>query len=116
MIAGPRLALPLLGSALLAAGCGGSREASGESSGARVEEPSASGRASLDSSTHKPAPKERKPVDPATTGTIHGVVTFEGSPPARKPMEIGGVSGCPHQDPAPLTEDVVVSDGRLANV
>src|SRR5206468_11432802 len=50
-----------------------------------------------------------------TTGTIHGVVTFEGTPPPRKPMEIGGVSGCPHQDPAPLTEDVVVSDGRLAN-
>lgn len=85
-----------------------------------------------------PAPSERsasKPstsvkVDPApaasgeapgtgaeqgTPATIHGVVKFEGEPPAREQLAIAGTAGCQHEGPPPLSETVIVNDGRLQN-
>jgi len=59
---------------------------------------------------------QRGAIDAAGVGSIRGTVRFEGQAPERKPMQIGGVAGCPRHDTPPLTEDVVVSDGRLANV
>ena len=68
----------------------------------------------------EPAPKsakhERRPIDPARTGTIHGVVHFDGTPPERKLMAIGSTAGCEHHPEPPLTEEVLVDDGKLANV
>ncbi len=64
-----------------------------------------------------PQPKgPRGPIDPATVGSIHGVVRFDGDPPARKPLSIGGTGGCPEHATPPLSEDVIVAGGKLANV
>jgi len=49
------------------------------------------------------------------TGSLAGVVTFKGTPPARRELAIGGTAGCEH-DELPMTETVVVTDGMLANV
>jgi hypothetical protein len=63
------------------------------------------------------APVAKKAVDPATVGSIRGVVRFEGKAPKRTPMDIAGSGGCPAHDGTPqLTEDVIVNDGKLANV
>lgn len=59
---------------------------------------------------------EKKPVDPRTAGTIRGVIRLDGDPPARKEMAIGTTAGCEKHPVPPLTEDVLVKDGKLANV
>lgn len=52
-----------------------------------------------------------------TVGNIVGTVLFEGTPPTRKPLDlIEGSQGCKHHQETPLSEDVVVNDGKLANV
>ena len=56
------------------------------------------------------------PVDPATAGTITGTVTFAGTPPAMKPVALGGDPQCAAQHQGPvLTGDVLVHDGRVEN-
>lgn len=49
------------------------------------------------------------------TGSIAGVVEFKGIAPARKELAVGGVAGCEHDGPV-LSETVIVTDGKLANV
>lgn len=60
--------------------------------------------------------REPRPIDAATAGVVRGVVRFEGPPPARKEMAIGSTAGCEHHPVPPLTEDVIVADGLVANV
>ena len=47
-------------------------------------------------------------------GVVRGVASFDGAPPARVPIAMDGISGCPHS--GALTESVLVADGKLANV
>lgn len=61
------------------------------------------------------APPE--PIDPATVGTIWGVVKFEGTLPEREKVSMAGYADCIRQHPEkPLSETVLVRDGRLQNV
>ena len=65
--------------------------------------------------TQKPK-TPRGPIDPSKTGTITGVARFEGEAPARKPISAAGSGGCPEHATPPLSEDVIVENGLLANV
>jgi plastocyanin len=58
------------------------------------------------------APKAA-PVDPATASTLSGTVSFEGTPPAPKPIDMSNDPGCKGQT---QSEQVMVNDGHLANV
>lgn len=57
---------------------------------------------------------EKKPIDPATTGTIRGTCVFAGEPPRLK--EFGLASDCPEHDEPVRQEHVLVANGRLRNV
>ena len=62
------------------------------------------------------------PVDAATSGSILGVVHFDGTAPARIPIDISADPGCLQPsisdlpNPPLLTEQIVVTDHLLANV
>jgi plastocyanin len=58
------------------------------------------------------------PVDPSTAGTIRGKVELDGTPPARRPLNMGAAEKCAQQRTTPgMTEDVVPGDnGTLQNV
>jgi plastocyanin len=47
-------------------------------------------------------------------GEVRGVVRFVGEPPARRPLPMSQGSGCSNS--APLSEALIVTDGRIANV
>ena len=49
-------------------------------------------------------------------GSITGVANFTGEAPAPKPISMDADSACAQTNPNPLTEDVVVKDGKIANV
>src|SRR5262245_62390495 len=55
-------------------------------------------------------------VDPATAGTIKGVVKFDGTPPANLKLPVGGNAECAalHAGPA-FDEAVLVRNGKLQN-
>jgi plastocyanin len=72
--------------------------------------------ATQESGTTKTTSKEKRAIDPKTVGTIHGVIKLDGTPPERKEMAIGKTTGCEKHPVPPLTEDVIASDGKLANV
>jgi len=106
-------ALPILLALFNASACGGSGDPHAPAAGA----------ATADASSDEPAPERipkskdpRGPIDPSKTGTIRGVVSFEGEAPARQPLAIGSTGGCPEHAAPPLSEIVLVENGRLANV
>ena len=47
-----------------------------------------------------PRKRTPTPVDPATSGSIKGVVLFKGTPPAEEPLEKGGDAACAQQTSA----------------
>lgn len=49
------------------------------------------------------------------TGTIAGVVTFEGAPPAAKKIDTTADAACGKANPNLMTDDTIVTDGKLAN-
>ena len=53
------------------------------------------------------------PIDPATAATIDGTISFEGTPPRAKPIDMSNDPGCKG---SASSEQVVVDDGHLANV
>lgn len=57
-------------------------------------------------------------VDPAEAATISGMVMFEGTPPAATAIDMADEPTCAEQysGDGPMTEEVVVTDGHLANV
>jgi hypothetical protein len=95
----------------LAASCGKSDEKAPAPKPAEPAAP-ASGSASTSSA---PKPKgPRGPIDPAKTGTITGVVAFEGTIP-RAQDALDELRGCPAHESPLLSEDVIVANGKLAN-
>src|ERR1041384_7545521 len=50
------------------------------------------------------------------TGTISGVISFEGTPPAPKKIDTAADPVCGQKNPNLMTDDTVVKDGKLANV
>ncbi len=50
------------------------------------------------------------------TGTISGVISFEGTPPAPKKIDTAADPVCGQKNPNLVTDDTVVKDGKLANV
>ncbi len=55
-------------------------------------------------------------IDPATAGTISGTVRFQGTPPAKEPLEITEPSCRQLQDGPVYADKVIVTDGHLENV
>ncbi|HLL70731.1 MAG TPA: carboxypeptidase regulatory-like domain-containing protein [Pyrinomonadaceae bacterium] len=49
-------------------------------------------------------------------GSITGAVNFTGEAPAPKPISMDADAACAQTNPNPQTEDVVVKDGKIANV
>ena len=62
----------------------------------------------------KPGIRSLNALDPATMGTVSGVVQFAGIAPAAVPVDMNADSGCGGGGTS--TEQVVVRDGKLANV
>ena len=50
------------------------------------------------------------------TGTVAGVVSFTGTPPAPKKIDTAADPVCGQANPNLMTEETVVKDGKLANV
>jgi plastocyanin len=61
------------------------------------------------SDDEKPPQRTPTKIDPATTGSIKGVVLFRGTPPVRKAISTGGDPAC-NQTPDPLEEHVIVAE------
>jgi plastocyanin len=56
------------------------------------------------------------PVDPATAGTIHVNVRYQGPVPAPKKIDMSSAAQCAAAHPEPVTDgSLLVTDGRLAN-
>lgn len=57
-------------------------------------------------------------VDPTTAGSITGVVTFEGTPPVLRPIDMSAEAACIQANAHPITPPIVVlgERGTLANV
>jgi plastocyanin len=51
-----------------------------------------------------------------STGTISGVVSYNGTPPAPKKIDTAADPVCGQKNPNLMTDDTVVKDGKLANV
>ena len=49
-------------------------------------------------------------------GTISGVISFTGTPPAPKKIDTGADPACGAANPNLVTDDTIVKDGKLANV
>jgi plastocyanin len=96
----------------LAAGCTDDRPTSASPPQAA---PAAREREPRGGIARKAPARETRPIDPAETGSVRGVVRFAGEAPPRKPLAIAGTAGCRHDTP-PLSERVIVTQGRLANV
>jgi len=63
-----------------------------------------------------PATSKAPVIDPATAGSISGVVHFSGKAPERIKIDMSADPACAMSDTPNYTEQYVVSDGRLANV
>jgi len=56
-------------------------------------------------------------IDPATVGSISGTVKLDGMPTPMKPINMSAEPYCAKEHSSPVTpQDVVVTDGKLANV
>jgi plastocyanin len=86
------------------AGCG-HREEPEEASEARPQAPA-------------PVNPNAQPVDPATAGTISGIVKLEGTPPRMRAINMRSVPSCDkmHTTPPTLEEVVPGENGTLQNV
>jgi plastocyanin len=79
---------------------------------------------SLSGCKHATAPEASQPiaahpapaVDPATAGSITGVVSFKGTAPARIAIDMSADPACALATTPNLTEQVLVTDHKLANV
>ncbi len=57
--------------------------------------------------------KPSQPIDPTTTGTIRGIVRYDGVPP--EPSKIPLASFAPCQNPKDHDDDVLIQDGKVQN-
>jgi plastocyanin len=67
-----------------------------------------------DGKTDGPAKPEYK--SEGKEGTISGIIKFEGTPAAPKKIDMGADPNCAAAGGEKVTEEVVVADGKLANV
>lgn len=70
-------------------------------------------------STGTPGPSVSKAapvIDPATAGSISGVVHFSGKAPERIKIDMSADPACAMSDTPNYTEQYIVTNGRLANV
>jgi plastocyanin len=79
------------------------------------------GSACTKSGTNTPAPETSSATGAGTpysgpTGTISGVVAFNGTPPAPKKIDTTADPECGRKNPNLSTDDTIVKDGKLANV
>jgi hypothetical protein len=58
---------------------------------------------------------ERRAIDPAAVGALHGVVRFEGQAPQRFELGASSRAECRHAGVVHLSETVIVTDGKLQN-
>src|SRR6202012_3341266 len=63
-----------------------------------------------------PAASKAPVIDPATAGSISGVVHFSGKAPERIKIDMSADPACAMSDTPNFTEQYVVTDGKLANV
>jgi len=49
------------------------------------------------------------------TGTINGVISYNGTPPAPKKIDTSADAACGAKNPNLMTDDTIVKDGKLAN-
>jgi plastocyanin len=73
---------------------------------------------SKEPATNEPGPEASAAKAPPTSGlgTVTGVVTYNGTPPAPKKIDTSADPVCGQKSPNLTTEDSVVKDGKLANV
>jgi hypothetical protein len=74
---------------------------------------------SKDSGTNTPSPEASSSVvktHSGPTGSVTGVIAFNGTPPAPKKIDTAADAVCGQKNPNLATEDTVVKDGKLANV
>lgn len=71
-----------------------------------------------ESGTNAPASGETAAAAPynGPTGTISGVISFAGTPPAPKKIDTTADAACGKANPNLTTDDTMVKDGKLANV
>jgi plastocyanin len=50
------------------------------------------------------------------TGTVTGVISYNGTPPAPKKIDTSADAACGKANPNLVTDDTIVKDGKLANV
>jgi plastocyanin len=63
-----------------------------------------------------PAVSKAPAIDPATAGSISGVVHFSGKAPERIKIDMSADPACALSDTPNYTEQYVISDGKLADV
>ena len=61
-------------------------------------------------------PVAQKYTPNGNEGQITGTIAFNGTPPEAKTISMDADAACAQYNPNPKTEDVVVKDGKLANV
>jgi plastocyanin len=68
--------------------------------------------------TNTPASSDTSAAAPYSgpTGTVTGVISFNGTPPAPKKIDTSADPVCGQKNPNLVTDDTVVKDGKLANV
>jgi plastocyanin len=67
--------------------------------------------------TNSPSPTASTKAPPTSDlGTVTGVITFNGAPPAPKKIDTSADPVCGQKNPNLTTEETVVKDGKLANV
>ena len=67
--------------------------------------------------TNTPAPGETAAATySGPTGTISGVISYNGTPPAPKKIDTTADPVCGQKNPNLVTDDTIVKDGKLANV
>src|ERR1041384_3962362 len=77
---------------------------------------SACGGGSKTPATNEPAPEAGATAYSGPTGTISGVVSYNGTPPAPKKIDTTADPVCGQKNPNLTTDDTMVKDGKLANV
>lgn len=68
-------------------------------------------------STNPPANTESAGAGPysGATGTVSGVISYDGTPPAAKKIDTSADPVCGQKNPNLATDDTLVTDGKLAN-
>ena len=66
--------------------------------------------------TNQPVAGESPSAPTGPTGTISGVISYNGTPPAPKKIDTTADPVCGQKNPNLVTDDTIVKDGKLANV